>query len=544
MRKLSCWGGYANPHKLAEALSLVLQHLSPDSRASAACVSRAWRAATSHPLLWEELTFECCTARVDNATLASLCKRAGAMLRTLYLDANVCNRVTAAGMLAALRDGGCTGVRRLNAPLLQESPGAMDHFSCQQYRMLTAEEVQQLAATCSMLQHAACTVHCCLSDAAAASMALPGPLTMWCKGEFVEAEASTQLVESLRDNTTLTRLSLFKSCLGNADAMQLAECLRFNTTLKSLDFSYNGIDDAGATHLAQILQDNAALTSLGLHHNRISDLGAAQLAECLHVNTTLRSLDLGCNFIGIEGATQFADCLRVNTSLKSLFLGDCGIYDEGATQLAECLRVNATLTSLELWSNMIDDAGAAQLAESLCFNAALRSLRLDDNNIGNAGATQLAECLRVNNTLTRLDLGRCGIGADGATQLAECLRVNTALTTLDLRYNDIGDAGATQLAESVGRCVVTYDHESELVTRGPPAVACGCNSMRACCMSMESRGDRAEYSSMSSASVSPRALRRTSDGFLWGKRVVGRRRAARHNKMRAPTHPFRSSCTV
>ena len=111
------WSGYASPHKLAEALSLILPLLPLDSRARAACVCRAWRAATSHPALWEELSFERCTARVGDAALDSLCARAGAALRTLRLDSDECAQVTAAGMLAALRGGGCVGVRRLSAPV-------------------------------------------------------------------------------------------------------------------------------------------------------------------------------------------------------------------------------------------------------------------------------------------------------------------------------------------------------------------------------------------------------------------------------------------
>ena len=74
----SCWGDGASSHKLAEALSLLLPLLPLDCRARAACVCRAWRAATAHPALWEELNFEHCAVRVYNATLASTCRRRAA----------------------------------------------------------------------------------------------------------------------------------------------------------------------------------------------------------------------------------------------------------------------------------------------------------------------------------------------------------------------------------------------------------------------------------------------------------------------------------
>ena len=123
----SRWSGHTSPHELAEALSLILPLLPLDARARAACVCRAWRTATSNPLLWEELRFAHCAAHVRDATLARLCARAGTALRTLDLDADACTHITAAGVLAALRGGGCTGVRHLNMP---ERPRRLNSESC------------------------------------------------------------------------------------------------------------------------------------------------------------------------------------------------------------------------------------------------------------------------------------------------------------------------------------------------------------------------------------------------------------------------------
>ena len=118
MSAASRWSGHASPHELAEALSLILPLLPLDARARAACVNPAWRVAAVHPALWEELSFEGCTARVDDATLAALCARAAAALRTLDLEGDACARVTGKGMLTALQGGGCTGLRRLSTPFV------------------------------------------------------------------------------------------------------------------------------------------------------------------------------------------------------------------------------------------------------------------------------------------------------------------------------------------------------------------------------------------------------------------------------------------
>ena len=87
-------GGSALPH---EALVLMLPLLPLDARARAACVCRAWRAATAHSGLWEALSFERCAARVSNATLASLCARGGraaahAVSGRRSLHARLCRR--------------------------------------------------------------------------------------------------------------------------------------------------------------------------------------------------------------------------------------------------------------------------------------------------------------------------------------------------------------------------------------------------------------------------------------------------------------------
>jgi hypothetical protein len=183
--------GNTAPHKVAEALSVLLRPLPLDVRARAACVCRAWRAATANPELWEELSFERCAARVSDETLASLCARAGAALRTLRLDADTCWAVTGDGMLAALRNGGCTGVRCLNRP------ATVDHET---EHMFTLESAQQLAAVCPMLEHAACVVRCYLRDTPAALAALPGPLGLKC--------ASSAHNRNEDSEADLTRLSL------------------------------------------------------------------------------------------------------------------------------------------------------------------------------------------------------------------------------------------------------------------------------------------------------------------------------------------------
>ena len=378
-----------------EALSFLLPLLPLDDRARAACVNRPWRAAAAHPSLWKHLSFEGCAAQVNDTTLAQLCARAGAALRTLDLDASVCDDVTCAGLLVALRDGGCSGLRWLGAPAT----------SWPWLSRLSVVEAQQLAAACPALQHAACKVRCYQPDVAAAATALPGPLALYCEPSH-EADFA-QIVECLRVNATLTSLFLQGGHLiGDKGVAQLADSLRINTTLKNLDLSVNDISAVGVVQLVHCLRVNNTLTSLNLNRNYIRDDGATHLAEFLRVNTTLTSLDLSYNEIGAAGVTRLAECLRVNTTLMHLGLGRSHdqILDAEAAQLADCLRVNTTLRSLDLQCNNIGVAAAVHLLECQRVNATLTSLNLNANDIGYAGAAQLAQCLRAGTTLTELHL--------------------------------------------------------------------------------------------------------------------------------------------
>jgi hypothetical protein len=129
--------------------------------------------------------------------------------------------VTAAGMLVALRGGGCAGVRRLDAP--------HGGRRWSQQHNLTADEALQLAAACPNLQHVACEVECSLPDEAAAVLAaLPGLLSLVCLGDGAGTARVTQLAERLRVNTTLTSLDLCLISIRAAGVKQLADCLRVN----------------------------------------------------------------------------------------------------------------------------------------------------------------------------------------------------------------------------------------------------------------------------------------------------------------------------
>jgi len=310
-----------------------------DARARAACVCRTWRDAAADPALFATLRFDDgCAARLNDASLSQLCVRSGTALRELCLNAPVCRAVTAAGVIAALCAGGCAGVQRLVLP-----PN-MNH-----YPSMSAEQAQELAAACPVLEHSACCVECESADDVAATCArLPGPLKLYIYDNHDAARAALQL------------------------PAQLAE----------LAISICALDTACVAGLCEALRTNSTITSLSLFHADIGAAGAASFGEALRTNATLTSLDLGGNIIGDAGATALGEALRTNSTLTSLGLIHAGIGDAGAAALGEALRTNATLTALTLaWGNNIGDAGLAALTEALATNTTLKELWLIGRNM-------------------------------------------------------------------------------------------------------------------------------------------------------------------
>ncbi|XP_068748870.1 NLR family CARD domain-containing protein 3-like isoform X2 [Montipora capricornis] len=259
-------------------------------------------------------------------------------------------------------------------------------------------------------------------------------------------ELAAVCIETMKTNSTVTRLHLRQCNVDDASASALAERLKENSTLTSLTLSYNAIGDVGADALAEGLKENSTLTSLNLSNNGIGEVGADALAEGLKENSTLTSLNLANNAIGEVGADAMAKGLKENSTLALLELSNNAIGDVGANALAQVLKENSSLTHLYLSRNAICDVGADAMAKGLKENSGLKVLNLSNNAIGEVGADALAKGLKENSTLTYLDLSDNAIGEVGADALATGLKENSTLTSLLLSNNAIGEVGADALA--------------------------------------------------------------------------------------------------
>jgi hypothetical protein len=151
-----------------------------------------------------------------------------------------------------------------------------------------------------------------------------------------------------------------------------------------VNYIYN-FHDSGARALAGALRDNSTVTAVTLLSSGITDVGARDLARALLTNRTVTNLNLSSNSIGDDGALAIADALTENSTLVELNLDNNRITDLGVTALANALRQNSTLEYLRVTNNRITvtnnritDHGARALIDALRDNQTISRLILED----------------------------------------------------------------------------------------------------------------------------------------------------------------------
>ena len=330
-------------------MSRIFAYLSLLDRIRLIGVSRQWDS-----LLLRELRFEEAAPshgrQVTAASLALLCRRAGASLRVLDITrAPCCQRLLARDILAALRqipaaehqlsDLVCWRVQRRG--LFQAYP----HFS--------KAELDSVEESCPSLRHAVCSLRARNGEEGYAMLGrLPGQfhLRLMLRNE-------PDLAAALAAQTALTSWdasgnALRPGELGALGAEFLAAQLVESSALTELQLAFNGIGTEGARFFSAALAANAPLQTLNLDQNQLGDGGAALLGDALSSSTSLTALSVAFNGIGDGGITALVAALASrNTTLARLDVKGNSIGMHGGEAIAAALCTNVGLTSLNLWGN-------------------------------------------------------------------------------------------------------------------------------------------------------------------------------------------------
>jgi hypothetical protein len=262
-------------------------------------------------------------------------------LRVRHLTANLRHNVDEAGVVAFAIDvaahASLTRLTLLNTPL-----GTADAL----------KEVVDAALARRM--HTVVFRNCVLSPASAPALARllgGGALTtLECYYmRLLDAPAAAVLAAALRDNTTLTSLTLVDAGVWrNHDAAaELLGALTGHASLRMLNFGNNHVYDedraaAGALLGALVAADAPALTELTVAWCWLGDAGLRPLFEALPHNTHLRKLECLRNDISEAFARNvLLPAVRANTSLQSFVAGTAHALGTTAGEMAAQQLVDA-----------------------------------------------------------------------------------------------------------------------------------------------------------------------------------------------------------
>ena len=110
---------------------------------------------------------------------------------------------------------------------------------------------------------------------------------------FISPDDILSFSFQLSANKSLITLNFATGSIDDSGVIALAQSLQYNETLKNLYLSYNpDISSASVHSLAKLLRNNNTLSCLSLDHTSIDTDGVLILMESLKTNNTLGELKL------------------------------------------------------------------------------------------------------------------------------------------------------------------------------------------------------------------------------------------------------------
>ena len=251
----------------------------------------------------------------------------------------------------------------------------------------------------------------------------------------------------------VTMLNISRNNIGDDGVAQLATTFlnQANTTMKILDISDNpSIAVNGAKALAGALSVNSSIEKLNISWTRIGDEGVALIANALQENTTMKELHVSDCGMSDMGAKSLGRALSGNSSLKKLNISCNRIGDEGVAHIADALHTNATMQVLDVSGCGMSDMGAKSLDRALSVNSSLEQLNISHTRIGDEGVAHIANALQTNTTMKVLDVTGCDMLCKGAKSL---LTANGSLEKLYFDGSKFDDEGIAHIATA--NCGIT-----------------------------------------------------------------------------------------
>ena len=200
----------------------------------------------------------------------------------------------------------------------------------------------------------------------------------------------------LLNMTQLLSIDLSVNSLVDEKVSLLAP-LSKNTGLTRLYLGHNYIKET--TSICLSLKNNKSLTDLSLNNNKIDDIGLKDLLSCLVEIPTLQKLDISRN-----DYTSIGDIfLLTNLVYLNIRYNNNNIWRKRSSDMI-CFSKMHRLTFLDITGNALKDSGLKSLMSSLNTLPNLKILKLGSNRISNKGVIALTDYIKTMPSLLELDL--------------------------------------------------------------------------------------------------------------------------------------------
>ena len=246
-------------------------------------------------------------------------------------------------------------------------------------------------------------------------------------------EGGKALAKGLEENFSVRELDLSGNMLGQNAICSIGELLNKNQTLERLNLSRNNLTDPDVESLLASLCRKTILKELDLSQNILCDQFAKQMSIVLEKNFVLEKLLINSNQLEVTGLQALLPGLRKTKTLSALNISWNYLRDQGAEILGELIAGNRSLVEISACGNLFTPQAASFIAKGVANNSRLKVLRIGQNLIRNTGAFEF-----VNVFISEGGLSESGM----PTTVLEILDING--TIVDEKFKELVE---TELSE-------------------------------------------------------------------------------------------------
>jgi Ran GTPase-activating protein (RanGAP) involved in mRNA processing and transport len=212
-------------------------------------------------------------------------------------------------------------------------------------------------------------------------------------GSLINHEGARGISLAIKENQSLTELSLRFCNLDDYISPPILETFFTNSSLKSLDLGYNNFGPQSFLLINQIIQNNITIISLDLTLTNYSGSKTIALFDALFKNPSLKEFFFDLNIFEKEAAHKLSLLQAPNRTLERLSLDFCVVSSEAFQELVQGAHQLKALKFLNLRNNHLSDSDSQTLAQLIMTCLTLEEIDITNNFFTLAGMLELKDIL-------------------------------------------------------------------------------------------------------------------------------------------------------